>query len=492
MPAAARGGESAAAPAVKAAFADLLTQFLDVLQSSGVVPAGGGAEATAEGAAQPASGGAPKESAKAAPGDSDLSVGEDAGLLGDTGKETDGENVPSRQPSLDGTGSPGGWVWSAQTAAAPEASRLPLTLTFTPRLNPQTGTENKADGASGGTEVREGTLPSPIPPSSADPAQTARLSRMLPSPPPTRLQMAPQPAAASDAADSFHLAFGALIQQQERTSNEGGSGRQNHPEGQKPVPAAPAQPGREANPTPGQAPAAALSPVNGKPPHEDPGSRAASQQPRTDQKADSPARPAPVPERKADESRHDASGPPAPAPPAHPVTTPVATGPGAGVEAARPRPEPRPVTPSAVPIAEAPKEIRSSSPLANAISLSIGEGGRDRVEVRVQERQGAVQVAVRSSDPELTSSLRGNLNDLVGRLENHGYKAETWAPAESSPLRPAQPSASADHRGDTSQGNPQSGGGDGRQPEGEGRRGREQPRPQWLEEFETSAKGRKS
>ena len=48
---------------------------------------------------------------------------------------------------------------------------------------------------------------------------------------------------------------------------------------------------------------------------------------------------------------------------------------------------------------------------------------------RLTERAGKVQVQVRTQDHELTKSLQGNLGDLVGRLENKGFKAEAWIPS---------------------------------------------------------------
>jgi hypothetical protein len=50
------------------------------------------------------------------------------------------------------------------------------------------------------------------------------------------------------------------------------------------------------------------------------------------------------------------------------------------------------------------------------------------VDVQVAQRGGKVQVAVRTADQDLAQSLQTNLGELVGRLEDKGFKAETWAP----------------------------------------------------------------
>jgi len=39
-----------------------------------------------------------------------------------------------------------------------------------------------------------------------------------------------------------------------------------------------------------------------------------------------------------------------------------------------------------------------------------------------------VQVAVRASNPDVAQGLRQGLSDLVGRLEQNGYRAEAWRP----------------------------------------------------------------
>jgi hypothetical protein len=50
------------------------------------------------------------------------------------------------------------------------------------------------------------------------------------------------------------------------------------------------------------------------------------------------------------------------------------------------------------------------------------------VDVQVAERAGRIQVAVRTSDPDLAKSLQTNLGELVGRLEDKGFRTEAWTP----------------------------------------------------------------
>ena len=68
---------------------------------------------------------------------------------------------------------------------------------------------------------------------------------------------------------------------------------------------------------------------------------------------------------------------------------------------------------------------------AKRISLHVSAPESDRrVAIDLVERSGRLHVAVRSGDGELTTSLRQELGDLVSRLEQSGYGAETWSPAD--------------------------------------------------------------
>jgi hypothetical protein len=78
-------------------------------------------------------------------------------------------------------------------------------------------------------------------------------------------------------------------------------------------------------------------------------------------------------------------------------------------------------------------EVNSGSQPQAARQISLKLTGEDatKVSVDVSERGGKVQIAVRSSDPELARSLRTDLGDLVGRLESRGFKTEAWVPMAS-------------------------------------------------------------
>jgi hypothetical protein len=102
--------------------------------------------------------------------------------------------------------------------------------------------------------------------------------------------------------------------------------------------------------------------------------------------------------------------------------------------AASPTPPPHAaVAESHRPAVAAPPEpsVLLSAP-AREIRLQLS-GGEQRVDVRLTEHRGEVQVAVRTPDSRLTEALRSDLPALSARLEQNGFRAETWHPASSRP-----------------------------------------------------------
>jgi hypothetical protein len=75
--------------------------------------------------------------------------------------------------------------------------------------------------------------------------------------------------------------------------------------------------------------------------------------------------------------------------------------------------------------AEASPEAAKPAPAAREIKLQLN-GGEQRVEVRLVERGGDVHVAVRTADTRLAGALREDLPALSARLEESGFRAETW------------------------------------------------------------------
>jgi flagellar hook-length control protein FliK len=91
-----------------------------------------------------------------------------------------------------------------------------------------------------------------------------------------------------------------------------------------------------------------------------------------------------------------------------------------------------------LPDAEAPSTAAqpSEGPLkpsgaAHGIQLQMSAGD-GRVEIRVTDRAGEVRVDVRTPDSRLAGALRADLPELAARIEQTGYRAETWQPPSSS------------------------------------------------------------
>ncbi|HLJ17802.1 MAG TPA: hypothetical protein VKV15_25115 [Bryobacteraceae bacterium] len=146
---------------------------------------------------------------------------------------------------------------------------------------------------------------------------------------------------------------------------------------------------------------------------------------------------------------------------------------------------------SAPQVAEAVSEPQTTSRAEPSHGISLRLSGPDSasVDVQVLERSGKVQVAVRSNDADLSSSLRQNLGDLVSNLETKGYKTETWAPAERTPVISSETandtgSRNSSHSDTPGKGSDQSGG--NRDGGGQRQRQQQQGRPFWIQEFENS------
>ena len=64
---------------------------------------------------------------------------------------------------------------------------------------------------------------------------------------------------------------------------------------------------------------------------------------------------------------------------------------------------------------------------ARDITLEL-DSGSQRVAVRLTERGGEVHVAVRTPDAGLAEGLRQGLPSLAAKLEQSGFRTETWHP----------------------------------------------------------------
>jgi hypothetical protein len=189
-------------------------------------------------------------------------------------------------------------------------------------------------------------------------------------------------------------------------------------------------------------------------------------------------------------------GPDGGAPPVEPVAHslfPIAPVPSnAGVSAAAPQGmnPPRAASPAPSNLsagdASGPEPRPTAGGAAREIQLELRDADA-RVNLRLVERAGSVQVDVRTPDSHLAGSLRDDLPALTARLEQTGLRAETWhdAPAAAAArIRMAETTSSAGFQASQNQSRREGGGRDPRdgQPQ-EKRQNQNQPKPKefsWL------------
>jgi len=127
----------------------------------------------------------------------------------------------------------------------------------------------------------------------------------------------------------------------------------------------------------------------------------------------------------------------------------------------------RPVEPEPLP----------APPVSHDVSLRLADGPNS-VDIRMSERGGEIRVMVHAPDGNLANSMRSELPDLVGKLRQTGYQAETW--------RPTAPPQTDGERRSGADSAPQQHSAGGRR---EGRQHQQQQRqnqPRWVGEWNMS------
>jgi hypothetical protein len=110
------------------------------------------------------------------------------------------------------------------------------------------------------------------------------------------------------------------------------------------------------------------------------------------------------------------------------------------------------------------------------VALRLADG-QSNVDIRMSERAGEIRVVVQTPDRDLANSLRGDLPDLVGKLRQSGFQAETWRPAA-----PAQGDAGRRSGSDTPFGHHQENASGGRRDRRQQQR-QQQDRHNWAGEW---------
>jgi len=133
-----------------------------------------------------------------------------------------------------------------------------------------------------------------------------------------------------------------------------------------------------------------------------------------------------------------------------------------------------------------PQAKSAASPLKD-ISVQVSQPGDQKVEVRLVQQSGELHVAVRTGDSDLAHGLQQGLPELVGRLQENGFRAEAWRPGgvgvQAGPVLETRTTP-----GGSQNSNSQSHSGGSHQSPGERRQNQPQ-RPGWVEELENSVAG---
>lgn len=128
--------------------------------------------------------------------------------------------------------------------------------------------------------------------------------------------------------------------------------------------------------------------------------------------------------------------------------------------------EPEPVLPAA-------------PPPSHDVALRLSDG-QSSVDIRMAERAGEIRVLVQTPDHGLANSLRSELPDLVGKLRQSGFEAETWRPM---PL--AQTNGGRRNGADNSPGSSQQHSAGARK-DGRQQQKQQQDQPRWVGEWQLS------
>ena len=129
--------------------------------------------------------------------------------------------------------------------------------------------------------------------------------------------------------------------------------------------------------------------------------------------------------------------------------------------------------------------VKSTEPLKE-LSLQVGNANQERVEVRMVDRGGELHVAVRTGNADLAQGLRQGISDLVSRLQETGFRTDTWRPVHSAAAvsatnGPQQSATEFRNHGDS-----QSSHGWSDQQGRDQRDQKQSSRPGWVEELEGS------
>ena len=133
----------------------------------------------------------------------------------------------------------------------------------------------------------------------------------------------------------------------------------------------------------------------------------------------------------------------------------------------------------------APEPLQRPTASMKDISVRVESAQGQNVDIRIVQRAGDLQIAVKADDTNTTQGLRQGLTELSNRLNESGYQAETWRPghAAAAPENAAEPGNSSHHQPPS--GDSQSNSGSSQQNRGQ-RDNNPSNRPRWIQELESN------
>ncbi|MGD1070280.1 MAG: hypothetical protein ABSB15_09075 [Bryobacteraceae bacterium] len=127
--------------------------------------------------------------------------------------------------------------------------------------------------------------------------------------------------------------------------------------------------------------------------------------------------------------------------------------------------------------------LRPAAPMKD-ISVRVESTQGQNVDVRIVQRAGDLQIAVKSDDNLTTQGLRQGLSELTNRLNESGYQTETWRPGHSA-AAPESAGESGNSSHQPPSGDAQSNSGSSQHNRGQ-RDNNPSNRPRWIQELQSN------
>ena len=128
------------------------------------------------------------------------------------------------------------------------------------------------------------------------------------------------------------------------------------------------------------------------------------------------------------------------------------------------------------------EDVRPALPMKE-LSMRIEAAEGQTVDIRIVQRAGDLQIAVKSGDDFTTQGLRHGLSDLANRLNETGYHTETWQPGQ---ITQESSAAASDKSSPHSQSDGSQSHSGGSKQDRDQRQDNPSNRPHWIQELNSN------